>query len=108
MFGNVVPYQRGAVQAGLSVAGYIALGAILFILIKKFKEWLHGRPKSLIRGIILSLFPIVIWAIVTVGLDAFVKVIDSFMQYWYYLIMFIVIGRTFYVLDEAMAERERL
>lgn len=106
LFGNVIPFTHGAVRAGLTASGYIAFGVLAFILIKKIKEWLHGKPKSLTRGIILSLFPIAIWLIVNIGLNAVERFLASFIGYWHYVIIFIIIGRMFYILDEALTEKE--
>lgn len=106
LFGNVIPFTHGAVQAGLTASGYIACGVLLFILIRKLKEWLHGKPKSLTRGIILSIFPIVIWLVINFALGAVSRFLASFISYWHYVIIFIVIGRMFYVMDEAMTAKD--
>ena len=107
LFGNVIPFTHGVVKAGLTAGGYIALGILAFIVINKAKEYLHSKPKSLIRGIILSLFPIAIWLILNIGLGALQRFINSFVSYWHYLIIFIVIGRIFYIIDEAITEKEQ-
>lgn len=106
LFGNVIPFTHGAVKAGLTASGYIAGGILLFFIINKAKEWLHSKPKGLVRGIILSLFPISIWVIVNVTLGAIERFLASFISYWHYVIIFIVIGRIIYVVDEALAEKE--
>lgn len=106
LFGNVIPFTHGAIKAGLTASGYIACGVLLFILIRKLKEWLHSKPKSLTRGIILSIFPIAIWVIVNIGLGAVERFIASFIGYWHYVIIFIIIGRLFYIADEALADKE--
>lgn len=107
LFGNVIPFTHGVVKAGLTAGGYIALGILAFIIISKLKEYLHSKPKSLTRGIILSLFPIAIWLILNIGLGALQRFINSFISYWHYLIIFIVIGRIFYIIDEAITEKEQ-
>lgn len=106
LFGNVVPFTHGTVQAGLTVAGYIAGGILLFIIINKAKEWLHSKPKSLARGITLSLFPIAIWLVINIGLEGVYNFLNSFINYWHYVIVFIIIGRLFYITDEALCEKE--
>jgi hypothetical protein len=106
LFGNVVPFTHGTVRAGLTVAGYIAGGIMLFIVMNKAKEWLHSKPKSLARGITLSLFPIAIWFVINIGLNGVYNFLISFIKYWHYIIIFIIIGRIFYIADEAMCEKE--
>ncbi len=107
LFGNVIPFTHGVVKAGLTAGGYIALGILVFIIINKAKEYLHSKPKSLTRGIILSLFPVAIWLILNIGLSSLQRFINSFINYWHYVIIFIVIGRIFYIVDEAISEREQ-
>lgn len=106
LFGNVIPFTHGAVKAGLTASGYIAGGVLLFIIINKVKEWLHSKPKSLTRGIILSIFPIAIWTVINVALGAIERFLASFISYWHYVIIFIVIGRIIYVVDEALTAKE--
>ena len=106
LFGNVIPYTRGTIEAGLTVMGYIAMGIIAFILIGKIKAYLLSKPKSLTRGIILSIFPVVAWLIVNIGISAVVNFLNSFLDYWHYTIIFIIIGRLFYILDEALTDKE--
>lgn len=106
LFGNVVPFTHGAVRAGLTVSGYIAGGTLLFIIINKIKAWLHSKPKSLTRGVILSAFPVAIWIIINIGLESVNRFLSSFIGYWHYVIVFIIIGRLFYIADEALAEKE--
>lgn len=107
LFGNVIPFTHGVVKAGLTAGGYIALGILAFITINKLKEYLQRKPKSLTRGIVLSLFPIAIWLIIDIGLGAVQRFVNSFVSYWHYVIIFIIIGRIFYTIDEALAEKER-
>ena len=108
LFGNVIPFTHGVIKAGLTAGGYITLGFLAFICIGKLKEYLNSKPKSLTRGIILSLFPVAIWLIINIGLEAVQRFINSFVGYWHYIIIFIVIGRIFYCLDEALTEKELL
>ena len=107
LFGNVVPYTHGAVKAGFTFAGIIALSVVAFILSRKFKEWVKTKPKSTIRAIILSIFPVVIWFIVFIAVNKFVEFANSILHYWEWVIVFIAIGRIIYIIDETLCEQER-
>ena len=106
LFGGVVPYTRDTVEAGLTKAGYIALALIAMILIKKAKEKLLNLPKSLARGVVLSVFPLIVWAVVNVGLSWCLSAINSLCVYWDRILLFVVLGRVFYIMEEALSERE--
>ncbi len=106
LFGGVVPYTRDTMEAGLTKAGYIALALIALILIKKAKEKLVTLPKSLARGAVLSVFPLIVWAVVNVGLSWCLSAINSLCVYWDRILLFVVLGRVFYIMEEALSERE--
>lgn len=106
LFGGVVPYTRDTVEAGLTKAGYIALALIVLILIKKAKEKIITLPKSIARGAVLSLFPVIVWAVVNMGLSWCLSAFGSLCVYWDRILIFIVLGRVFYVMEEALTERE--
>lgn len=106
LFGNVIPFTHGAFKAGLTATGYLAIGLLAFIIVSKLKEWLHNKPKSLTRGILLSIFPVSIWAVVNIGIEAVYRFLASFVGYWHYIIIFIIIGRLFYIADEALTAKE--
>lgn len=106
LFGGVVPYTRDTVEAGLTKAGYIALALIVLILIKKAKEKIITLPKSIARGAVLSLFPLIVWAVVNMGLSWCLSAFGSLCVYWDRILIFIVLGRVFYVMEEALTERE--
>ena len=105
-FGGVVPYTRDTMRAGLTKAGYIALALIVLILIKKAKEKIITLPKSIARGAVLSLFPVIVWAVVNMGLSWCLSAFGSLCVYWDRILIFIVLGRVFYVMEEALTERE--
>lgn len=106
LFGGVVPYTRDTVEAGLTKAGYIALALIALILIRKAKEKIITLPKSLARGAVLSLFPLIVWVVVNVGLSWCLSAIESLCLYWDRILLFVVLGRVFYIMEEALTERE--
>lgn len=106
LFGNVLPYTHDGVKAGLTKAGYFAFAIIAVILARKAKEKLLGLPKSLKRGLVLSIFPCVYWLIAKIGVDYLVSFLVSFSNWWDSLIVFILIGRMFYTCYEAFCESE--
>ena len=59
-------------------------------------------PKSVIRGMLLSIFPILFWAIVNIGVGYVEKAIVAFSQYWDRVLIFIIIGRALYCIGDAV------
>jgi hypothetical protein len=93
-----------SVEVNGNEIGYSVTGSprAEFDLTKKLKEWIHERPKSTWRGIILSIFPIVWWLVIFLVLGWFSNFLVTFGQYWDKVIIFIVIGRGFYVASESV------
>lgn len=106
IFGDIVPYTTESVGKCLTGMGYVAVGLVLYFICKKFKEWLLQRPKSIKRALILSVFPIVLWAAVFIGLDFVSDFLQKFSNYWDKVLLFIVLGRGCYVISEALANSE--
>jgi hypothetical protein len=104
LFGNVIPYTHDGIKAGLTGVGYIALAVLLFFSSKKLKEWILQQKKSVWRGLVLSIFPIVWWLIIFLCLGWLSRFLLTFTQYWDKVIIFIIIGRIFYVVSETISE----
>ena len=104
LFGNVIPYTR---EAGLTFVGYIAIVIIILIASGKLRGRLHEMPKGLVRALWLSLFPIAYWFIIKIGIDYIMKLFVSLANYWGYVIIFIFLGRLFYVIGEAIYEDKK-
>ena len=102
LFGNVLPYWR---EAGVTVMGYIAIAIIALIICGKLKGKLHEMPKGLVRASLLSLFPIAFWLIVKIGVNYLLNLAVDLAQYWGYVIIFIIIGRLFYIISEIIYEK---
>ena len=85
--------------------GYIAVVLFALVCIKKLKEKLLSKPKSLQRGIVLSLFPIILWLVINVSVDYVVRFIADFAEYWDKVLLFIILGRIFYTIHEAEANK---
>lgn len=105
LFGNVIPYTHESLEAGLTVMGYIAIAVLILILSGKLKEKLQHMHKGLVRALLLSLFPIAYWLIVKIGVNYLLSLFVALAQYWGYIIIFILIGRLFYILGEIVYDR---
>ena len=105
LFGNVIPYTHESLEAGLTVMGYIALAIIVILISGKLKDKLHEMHKGLVRALLLSLFPIAYWLLVKVGINYILNLFVALAQYWGYLIIFILIGRLFYVISELVYDK---
>lgn len=107
LFGRVIPYYtHDGIREGLTGMGYIAIIVFCLIVGKKIKEKLLQRPKTLLRGIFLSLFPIAMWLIVNICLGWLIGFVDEISLYWDKIILFIVLGRLFYTIEEAIVGSE--
>lgn len=106
IFGDIVPYTKEGLGRCLTGMGYVAIALALFFACKKGKEWLLQRPKSITRALILSVFPIVWWVAILIGVDFVSAFMLKFAHYWDKVILFILLGRGCYVLSEALAAGE--
>lgn len=106
IFGDIVPYTKESVGRCLTGMGYVAIALVLYFIAKKFKEWLLQKPKSIKRALILSIFPIVWWVAIFIGLDFVSGFLQTFSNYWDKVILFIVLGRGCYVVSEALVNTE--
>ena len=106
LFGDIGPYTKEGIGRCLTGMGYVAIGLVLYFCIKKFKEWLLQKPKSIKRALILSVFPIVIWLAIMLGLDFLSAFILKISTYWDKVIIFILLGRGCYVVSEALSNTE--
>jgi hypothetical protein len=106
LFGNVIPYTHESLEAGLTVMGYLAIAIIVLILSGKLKNKLHEMHKGLVRALLLSLFPVAYWLIVKIGINYLLNLFVALAQYWGYIIIFILIGRLFYVISELIYDKK--
>lgn len=106
LFGNVIPYTHESLEAGLTVMGYLAIAIIVLILSGKLKNKLHEMHKGLVRALLLSLFPVAYWLIVKIGINYLLNLFIALAQYWGYIIVFILIGRLFYVISELIYDKK--
>lgn len=106
LFGDVVPYTKEGLGRCLTGMGYIAIALVLYFCCKKFKEWLLQKPKSIKRALVLSIFPIVWWLAIFLGLDFLSAFVLKLSNYWDKVILFILLGRGCYVVSEALSNTE--
>lgn len=104
VFGCVVPYTHGTIKSGLTGAGIVAIAVIVLIISNKIKTQLEKQPKSIVRGIILSSFPIAIWCVLGIGLDKVSKFFMTLVEYWWLALIFIVLGRIFFIIEESVSD----
>ena len=105
LFGNVIPYTHESLEAGLTVMGYIAIAIIVLIVSGKLKDKLHEMSKGLVRALLLSLFPITYWLLAKIGINYILNLFIALAQYWGYIIIFILIGRLFYIISELVYDK---
>ena len=104
LFGDIVPYTRDGIGKCLTGMGYIAIGLAVYFASKKVKEWLLHKPKSIVRALLLSVFPIVWWLVIMLGADFVSGFLLDFSNYWDKVILFIILGRGCCVVSEALSE----
>lgn len=102
LFGNVVPYTHDTLKKGLTGVGCLIVGVIAYIISKKVKEWVLQQPKSIWRGLVLSIFPVAWWLIIFSMLGWLTSFMLTFAQYWKNVLLFIIVGRAFSIASEAL------
>ena len=105
LFGGVVPYTHSGVDKGLTKMGYIAFAVAAVIVSIKIREYFVKHKKGLVRGLILSAFPIAVWIIIGIGLGMVADFVYNLSQYWGRMLIFIVIARVFYIMEEWISEK---
>lgn len=106
IFGDIVPYTAEGVGKCLTGMGYVAVALALFFALKKVKEWILQKPKSIKRALLLSIPPIVWWVAIFIGLEFLSSFLLTFSNYWDKVILFIILGRGCYVVSEALSAEE--
>lgn len=108
LFGDIVPFVTNDVTMGkcLTGMGYVAIGLILFFALKKIKERILQKPKSIKRAILLSIPSIVWWVAIFLALEYLMSFMMTFADFWDKVIIFIILGRGCYVVSESLCEEE--
>lgn len=102
IFGMVIPYTHGSLSAGLTGSGIVALAIIILIVAGKLKDILKDQPKCWLRALILSAFPISIWCVLGIGLDKVANFFITLIDYWWFALIFIIVGRIFFIIEETL------
>ena len=102
IFGMVIPYTHGELKSGLTGAGIIALAVLVIVIFGKVKDVLKQQPKSWVRGLVLSLFPISVWCRLGIGIEKVAQFFLVLVEYWWLALIFIIIGRIFYIVEECL------
>lgn len=102
LFGGVFDYTYE--KGGLTKIGVFALLLLLYIFSRRLRDRFIRMDKGLKRGIILSLFPIAGWIIINFGIDFLQGLITEIAVCWDKIIIFIILGRAFYVGAEIAEE----
>ena len=105
MFGYVVPYTHDA--KGFTIAFYLAFIVTAFIISGKIKGKIEKQEKSLFRELLLSVFPIVMWAMIGFGIDKVLIFVTSLSRYWWHSLIFIFIGRLFFIIEAELSKESR-
>lgn len=105
LFGFVVPYYRGTTGARATGAGIIALCLILAITYRKIEKKIDENCKGVWHGIFLSIFPIVIWIALGIGIQRVLNFVNTLVDYWWIAFIFIIIGRVLTTVADEMTER---
>lgn len=106
LFGDVIPYTKEQVGKCLTGMAYVAGAVLLFFALKKVKEWLLQKPKSILRGILLSLPSVFWWVAIFLALDYVRAFTITLTEYWVKVIYFVVVGRICYIISEALEAEE--
>lgn len=107
LFNMVSPLTHEATKAGLTGIGFVAVGIIVLVICGKVKNRIVQMQDEAKKQMILSIFPIVFWALILVGMKAVSATIASLLQYWGYVIEFIVVGRLFYIVAGFLKEQAK-
>lgn len=102
LFGGVFDYTHA--KGGLTKVGAFVLFLLLYILSRRLRDRFVQMDKGLKRGIILSLFPIAGWILINFGIDFLQNLITEIAICWDKIIIFIILGRAFYVGAEIIEE----
>lgn len=106
LFGDIIPYTKESVGKCLTGMGYVAGAVVLFFALKKVKEWLLHKPKSILRAVLLSIPSILWWVAIFLALDYVKAFTMTLTEYWIKVIYFVVIGRICYIISEALDAEE--
>ena len=97
LFGGVIPYTHDGIAAGLTKMGYIAIAVGILIVCSKLERKLEALNDGILKELLKSIFPIGKWLIVGFALSWVTDFVDNLTSWWWDMIIFIIIGRLFYI-----------
>ena len=106
LFGFVVPYFKGAMGPGVTGAGIVALCLALFITYRRIEKKIDESCKGFWHGFFLSIFPILMWVILGLGISRVLHFVNTLVDYWWIAFIFVILGRILTTVADAMAEKE--
>lgn len=108
LFGLVIPYWHGELEAGFTATGLFALAVLSIIVISKLKNKLNSMEKGTLRGVILHLaIPLSIWLIAGKGIDFVERFVINLINYWWIAGIFLAIGGVMYLIEEILSSMEK-
>lgn len=105
LFGIVVPYYRGAMGPGATGAGIVALCIVLAITYRRIERKIDENVKGAWHGIFLSIFPMLLWVALGIGIGRVLTFVNTLVDYWWIAFIFIIIGRICTIVADAMEEK---
>ena len=99
-FGGVVSFRRVQTLFSLSVFGYGAIIVLCLLLLRRGKHRVEALPHGLYRGVLLSFFPALLWAM---GFGIFLfgaQMAHKLLRWWILVGVCFFLGRLFAILDE--------
>lgn len=106
LFGGVVPYTHDGISAGLTTMGYVAVGVLCFIIIRKLKESVLNQDKSLLRGLLLAVFRIVPYVLIGLAGSWLCGFISRLVAFWWDMLIFVALSCAFTIIEEALYEKK--
>lgn len=99
-FGSVVPFRREQTLLSLSLFGYGAIVLLCLLLLRRGRHRVERLPHGLLRGVLLSAFPALLW-VVGFGVFLFgVQMANKLLRWWILVGVCFFLGRLFAILDE--------
>ena len=106
LFGIVVPFYHGAIGPGMTGAGIIFTCLALSLAYRKIEKKIDDSVKGVWHGALLSLFPIIVWIVLGIGIQRVLTFVNTLIDYWWIAFIFILIGRICATVADAMEEKD--
>lgn len=97
LLSTVVALTHGGKKAGLTVAGILCLCVLVIIILGKLKNRILLMKNQITKQALLSISPLVIWAVGYFAIKYLSSAIGDISGYWLKIAPFILIGRGLYI-----------